>query len=495
MLGVNMHTTIETLFKRGYNKTQIAQILKIDRKTVRNVLKKIDEGGTIERKPTVSILDPYKEYINIQVSKDLSAMRIFQDMQRDFGYTGSYDTVKKYISKIKQPTKKPYMVLNTLPGEEAQVDFGYIGTIKVNEKHKKAWVFVMTLSYSRYMYCDIVFNQKVKTFIDCHKNAFRYFGGVPQTVKIDNLKAAILEADFYEPTVQKNYAAFAAHYGFWAQPCRVRTPTDKGKVESNVDYVKDNCFKNRDFENIDEAVNFSRLWLDTIANIRIHGTTKKVPLEVFKSIEKEKLLSLPTEDFILSNSVKCIVNTNCHISYSGNYYSVPYAYIGQEVDAIIANGLIKIYFKEKEIALHPVCTEDKGRYITSNEHYPYSKNISSKDILSRQREEMKEIGIHANEFFENFIQQDNLKKYDYRSISGILSLRKHYSDEVINNACLRAISYNAYSYKIVKKICEKGIIDLPIGTNTTYINQDKTYVSRDLNEYNKLINLGELKNE
>lgn len=493
MLGVEMHTTIETLFKKGYNKTQIAEMLKIDRKTVRNVLKKLETKGFVERKPMASILDPYKEYINIQVTKDLGAMRIFQDLQKEFNYTGSYDTVKKYVGKIKKTTPIPYMVLETLPGEEAQVDFGYIGTLKVNGKHKKAWVFVMVLSYSRYMYIEIVLNQSVKTFIECHKNAFRYFGGVPETVKIDNLKAAILEADFYEPTVQKNYAAFAAHYGFWAQPCRVRTPTDKGKVESNVNYVKDNCFKNRDFQSIDEAVNFAREWLNTIANVRKHGTTKKVPLEVFKSIEKEKLLPLPTEDFILSHSVKCTVNTNCHISYEGNYYSVPYAYIGQAVDVIIVNGLIKIYFKEKEIALHSLWTGEKGNYVTDNKHYPNSKNISSEDILSRQREEMKEIGVYALEFFESFIKQGNLKKYDYRSISGILSLRKSYDDSLINNACLRAISYGAYSYRVIKRICEKVVIDLPVDTNTSYINKDETYVSRSLNEYDKLINLGELK--
>jgi transposase len=493
MLGVEMNTTIITLFKKGYNKTQIANMLKVDRKTVRNVLNKIDENGVVERKKTASILDEYKEYIDIQVAKDLTAKRIFQDLQRDFDYTGSYDTVKKYVSKIKKVTPKPYMVLNTLPGEESQVDFGYIGTLNVNGKRKKSWVFVMTLSYSRYMYIEIVFNQSVKTFIECHKNAFRYFGGVPETVKIDNLKAAILEADFYEPTVQKNYAAFAAHYGFWAQPCRVRTPTDKGKVESNVNYVKDNCFKNRYFENIDEATNFAREWLDTIANVRKHGTTKKVPIEVFKSVEKEKLLALPIEDFILSHSVKCTVNTNCHISYDGNYYSAPYAYIGQEVNAIVVNGLIKIYFNEKEIALHSLWTGEKGNYITNNEHYPHSKNISSEDILSRQREEMKEIGVHALEFFEKFIQQENIKKYDYRSISGVLSLRKHYSNKLIDNACLRAISYDAYSYKIIKRICEKGIIDLPIETNASYINEYETDVSRSLNEYDKLITLGELK--
>lgn len=287
MLGVEMHATIETLFKKGYNKTQIGKILGIDRKTVRNVLKQIDQNGYVERKKTGSIIDPYKEYINIQVSKELTAKRIFQDLQREFEYEGSYDTVKRYVNKIKQEPSKAYMVINTLPGEEAQVDFGYIGTLNVNGKRKKAWVFVMVLSYSRYMYIQIVLDQCVKTFIECHKNAFKYFGGVSETVKIDNLKSAILEADFYEPTVQKNYAAFAAHYGFWAQPCRVRTPTDKGKVESNVNYVKDNCFKNREFQDINEAIEFSRNWLDTVANVRVHGTTKRYLLK-FSLLLKKK---------------------------------------------------------------------------------------------------------------------------------------------------------------------------------------------------------------
>jgi len=492
MLGVEMHTTIETLFKKGYNKTQIAEILGIDRKTVRNVLKQIEQRGCVERKQILSIIDQHKEYINIQVSKGLTAKRIFQDLQSEFKYEGSYDTVKRYVSKIKNEPSKVYMVLNTLPGEEAQVDFGYIGTLNVHGKRKKAWVFVMELSYSRYMYIEVVLDQCVKTFIECHKNAFKYFGGVPETVKIDNLKAAILEADFYEPTVQKNYAAFAAHYGFWAQPCRVRTPTDKGKVESNVNYVKDNCFKNREFQDVDEATRFSRNWLDTIANVRVHGTTKKKPIEVFTSIEKEKLLPLPTEDYSISSSTKCTVNTNCHISYDGNYYSAPYAYIGQEVDVIIVNNIVKIFFKAQEIALHTLWVGEKGKHITNNEHYPYSKNITSEEILSKQREEMKQIGVYALEFFDNFTKQSNVKKYDYRSISGILSLRNQYDDFTLNQACLRANSYGGFSYKVVKKICEKGIIDLPV-INISYINENATYVTRDLSEYDKLINLGELK--
>jgi transposase len=143
------------------------------------------------------------------------------------------------------------MVLHSLPGEEAQVDFGYVGKLNIYGKARKAWVFIMVLSYSRYMYAEITLDQSVKTFISCHVNAFRYFNGVPGIVKVDNLKAAIIEADFYEPVTQRTYAEFARHYGFLPEPCRVYTPTDKGKVESAVKYVKDNCFKERGFKDIE----------------------------------------------------------------------------------------------------------------------------------------------------------------------------------------------------------------------------------------------------
>lgn len=494
MLGVEMFTTIKTLHEKGYSNTAIGKMLGVNRKTVGKILKGDNGDKPVERKKQVTLLDHYKEFIDIQISKELSAKRIFQDI-RDQGYEGSYDTVKRYVAKIKVTTAKAYMVLHTLPGEEAQVDFGYIGTIKINEKHKKAWIFIMVLSYSRYMYVQIVFDQTVKTFIECHRNALKYFGGVPETIKIDNLKAGIIQADFYEPTVQRTYAAFAAHYGFWAQPCRVYTPTDKGKVESTVNYVKENCFKGRDFRDYEEAKAFLEDWLKTIANIRTHGTTKKVPIQVFEQEEKQKLQPLPIEDFIFSQSSTCCVNTNCHISYSGNYYSVPYAYIGQDVEAIEMNNTLKVYYKEKEIALHVLCTDRKGEYITNKEHYPHSKNITSEDIMSRQRKDMAEIGDNALMFFENFIKIDGLKKYDYRTISGILSLLKTYEARTIDYACGRALYYNAYSYKVVKRICEKGIIDLPTETNSSYINTETTYVHRELSEYSHLSRMGELTNE
>jgi transposase len=498
MLEVAMQTTIKSLHKKGYSQAYIARTLGVSRNTVSKVIKSEERGEEqLIKKPYPSILDEFKEFIEIQLNKGLSKQRIYQDLVRDYNFKGSYTAVKDYSRKLLSTTQKVYMVMTSLPGEEAQVDYGYVGTIKVDGKPRKAWVFIMALSYSRYMYASIVFDQSVKSFIQSHVEAFHFFGGVPETVKIDNLKAAVVEADFYEPVLQRTYASFAAHYGFYAQPCRIYTPTDKGKVESNVKYVKDNCFKGRDFKDIKDAREFLSRWLTETANKRIHGTIKKIPLELFETAEKPKLLKLPQEDFIFSKTAQATVHPNCHVAYGGNYYSVPYAYIGCEVDVIEINNLVKVFYKNEEIALHNLCKDSKGDHITNTEHYPESKNITTEEILSRQETEMKQIGSYALEFFYAFCRKGLISKYLYHNISGVLALRKNYADSVIDQACRRALYYNSITYGTVKKICERGLIMLPVddGIVDDEITNNKTEIARDLAYYDQLTNLGVIEHE
>lgn len=492
-----MKTTIKTLYQKGYNKTQIGRMLGIDRKTVRKVLKtEAEVQKQPEPKPSVwpSLLDDYREYIEIQLAKDLSITRIHQDLQKEFGIQCGYSTLRDYVSKIRKSTPHAYMVLHSLPGEEAQVDFGYIGTLKVNGAQRKAWIFVMSLSYSRYMYVSITLDQSVQTFIRCHAQAFRYFGGVPQTVKIDNLKAAIVEDDFYEPTVQRTYAAFADYYGFLPNPCRVYTPTDKGKVESNVKYVKENCFKGRDFKDLEDAKKFLLSWLKETANCRIHGTTGKKPETVFMEIEKEMLNPLPAEDFIFSKSSAATVRTDCHIVHDGNYYSVPHAYIGMDVDVIEVNHLLKIYYAGKEIALHSLCENAKGVHVTDKSHYPSTKNITQEELLSSYREKMGAIGDGALTFLENFHNTQMYQCHHYRSIYGILALRRKYEDEAIDKACARACHYGNITYRAVKKICESGLYTLPLEEKTESSKQENSKI-RNLSDYRRMTGLGVIANE
>lgn len=162
-----------------------------------------------------------------------------------------------------------------------------------------------------------------------------------------------------------------------------------------------------------------------------------------------------------------------------------------ELDVIEVNNLVKVYLDKKEIALHTLCCE-KGKYVTNKDHYPDNKNITLEDILSRQRKDMEAVGPSASDFFEKFVGQGSLKKYDYRSISGILALRKKYEAAVIDAACARAAYYGTLSYTTVKKICEKDLTLLPVHTNETYINEENQELARDLEEYNGLSELGEI---
>ena len=489
-----MQTTIITLFKQGHSKTDIARMLSMDRKTVRKYIEANEQGKEfIEKKPHPSMWDCYSEYIGIRLAKGLSLVRIHQDLEAEHKIGGSYQSLRDYARKAFPTNQKAYMVVHTLPGEEAQVDFGYIGTIKVHGKPKKAWVFIMTLSYSRYMYVKITFDQKVETFVRCHILAFKYFGGVPMTVKIDNLKAAIISADFYEPLIQRTYAEFANHYGFLPIPCRVGTPTDKGKVESSVKYVKDNCFKGRDFADIDAAAAFLSDWLEDVANCRLHGTTGWVPKERFLSCEKKVLMPLPTEEFTFSKSAEVTAHFDCHISYGGNYYSIPYAYIGQNLRVIEVNNILKIYFKDQQIALHTIDRDTKGNHITDKSHYPASKNISEAELLSRYKEEMTGIGSGGMAFCEKYEERLSSGGTYHRTLAGILSLRKRYSPEVIDRACFRACYYGNISYRAVKKICEVGIEGLPLGEAIAA--PSPTSNVRDMTLYRDMTKLGVISHE
>jgi transposase len=489
-----MQTTIKTLYEKGYNKSQISRMLEVDRKTVRKIITSKERGEPeVPRKEYQSQFDPYKDYILAKMDKGLTIKRIYQDLVREHDITGTYSGVRHYVQKHRPPKQDVFMVMHSLPGEEAQVDFGYIGTLKVGGKTRKAWVFIMILSYSRYMYAKIVLDQSVKTFISCHINAFRYFRGVPQIVKIDNLKAAVIEADFYEPLIQRTYAEFASHYGFLPEPCRVYTPTDKGKVESAVKYVKDNCLKQRDFIDIEEADRFLSIWLETIANQRVHGTTHKIPADLFNQKETDHLGELPTTEFMMSASDTAIVGTQCHICYGANYYSVPYQYIDFKVDVIEVNNLLKIYFKGKEIAVHALETRRKGEHITDKSHYPASKNISQAEILSNIKPKIYEIGTGAVEFFDRHVEASGANRQSStRSLTGLLNLKKKYPDEVINQACIRACHYGSISYQTVKNICEKGVDLLPLNDRISdhRIESISTSNVRDLNVYSRITALG-----
>ena len=462
IMELAMYITIETLWKLGKNKTEISKATGHDWKTVSKVIKSLETNGTYPvKKAHSNKLDNNKEQIMQLLEKNLSGVRIFEELTAT-GISTSYASIKKYIAEIKG-SQKVCIRFHTKAGEEAQVDFGYVGLgFDKNNARRKCWVFNMRLSYSRLDYYERVFDQKVETFIQCHINAFKFFGGIVQCIKIDNLKAAILEAHFYEPVYQELYKQFATYCGFNPIPCRVRQPQEKGKVESGIKFVKGNFFAGRKFIDYTDTETQLSNWLKNTCNARIHGTTRKIPYEVFLQEEKCKLLKLPEVEFKLPTVGQRKVFNDCHVYVGYNYYSVPFAYVGKTVTVEIINDLVKISFNGQQIALHTLAT-GRGNFITCDSHYPKYKNYLSTEYQEQYQIKLNNIGYDAGALFLLL-----LDKYPYnwnRIAQGIISLTRTYSKDVVNLACKRALSFNVVEYKIIKNMCQNGSYALPIDAN------------------------------
>lgn len=459
-----MYTTILTLWKQGKSKSEIARVTGKDRKTVRQIIQKYEQVGqeTPVAMSKESSLSQYHTEIVSLLESDLSIVRIHEKL-KDVGCLRSYSSLKQYIGKIKLQSNI-CVRFHSQPGEEAQVDFGYVGLMpdpKSNGKRKKAWIFNMRLSYSRLDYYEVVFDQTVETFIRCHENAFRSFGGIPLVVKIDNLKAGILEAHFYEPVYQRIYKQFADHYGFEALPCRVRQPQEKGKVESGIKYVKNNFFAGRQFKTYADLKTQLKEWTQHYCHERIHGTTKEKPRVLFEEKEKGVLKPLPIKAFYMGFRGQRKVHKDCHVILDHNFYSVPFKYVGKTVEVEQDPKEVKIFYEGCQIALHPH-VDGKGIFSTQTAHYPKYKYYTpeSPEYLSLYKEKMTSLGKETEIFF-SLIVKEHPRDW-YRVVKGVLSLRKKYSDEVINLTCKRAMAFGITHYQKIKKICESGCYHLPI---------------------------------
>lgn len=459
-----MHTTIQTLWEKGCNKSEISRATGHDWKTINKVIRALQTKQSLPtRKPHPCILAPHHEQLIKWIEQDLTAVRIHEEILR-LGVKVGYSTIKDYVAKVRRGTNI-FVRIHTEPGEEAQVDFGYVGyTLDNNGKRRKTWVFNMRLSYSRLDYYEKVYDQKVETFILCHVHAFSYFGGIPRTVKIDNLKAAILEANFYEPVYQRLYKTFAEHCGFQSIPCRVYRPNDKGKVESGIKYVKINFFLGRTFTNEDDLNHRLVKWMET-ANNRIHGTTRKVPREVFLNQEKSALLPLPLQEFRLTKFGSRKVYHDCHVYINRSYYSVPYEYVGKEVEIEVGGGIVKIYYNNKVIATHAELTRT-GEFSTQQGHYPKYKYLSETEHQEKYQAKMAAIGAFAEQLFLCLLTHK--RGYWHRPVQGILALTKSYSADIVNRSCQRALAYGAYDYQTIKRICQNGCYVLPLEFNGDY---------------------------
>ena len=404
----------------------------------------------------VSTVEPYRQVVEKFLGLGVEMVTIHRRLVKNHGYTGSYSSVKRFVRRLNPKQEEVIVRIETPPGKEAQVDFGGAGRQRDPKtgKPRQAYSFVMTLSSSRHQYAELVFDQRMETWISCHRRAFEWFGGVPEEIVIDNLKAAVIKASLSDPVLSEPYRKMAQHYGFLIHPCRVGTPQHKGKVENGVHYVQRSFLAGEEFLDIDEANSKLREWIMEEAGIREHGTTREAPLKRFMEQERDALLPLPKEPFELLSVSRAKVHRDCYVQVGGCYYHAPCGCVGKTLDVYVYERTVQLYDGVDLLVTHQRATR-KGERISREEFYPEEKSL----YVTRNREyclrEASLIGPRCAEVVETLLSERPLDRL--RSVQGILRLAEQYGGSRVEAACARAVRYGDPSYVRVKKILAAGM--------------------------------------
>ena len=318
VLKPHLQATVKTLLGKGISQREINRKTGVDRKTIRKY-DRLDglvagQGAFAPKSPTErgvttgadvefgqnppprppareskppkharSACEAHREWIEEQVRLGRNGMAIYQDLVERFGFTHKYNSVKRFVRGLKRKDPRQYDRLEFLPGEEAQVDYGTgAPTLHSSGKYRRPRLFVMTLKYSARAFRKVVWKSSKEAWCRLHEEAFRYFGGCPQYVTLDNLKEGVIKPDIYDPQLNALYAAVLQHYGVTADPARVGDANRKGTVENTVKHTQDTALKGRRFDSIEAQNNWLMHWEQRWAAQRIHGRSKRQVAEMFR---------------------------------------------------------------------------------------------------------------------------------------------------------------------------------------------------------------------
>lgn len=464
-LQVQEQDTIARLAALGWSIRKIARELKLHRKTVRAYFRPvpidskcttistagngpkctISTAGKMGRK---AICDPHAELILTKAQEGLSAQRIFQDLRAEVQFAGSYESVKRFVRALRQSAPEGVCRIEVAPGEEAQVDFGSGAPIGGAGGRRRTWVFRIVLSYSRKAYSEAVLRQDTETFLRCLENAFRHFGGVPLTLNLDNLKAAVLKPDWADPELNPKLAEFARHYGVVVLPCQPRKPEHKGKVENSVGYVKRNALAARSFVSLAAQNAHLLQWESTVADQRIHGTTKRQVAQLFAE-EKPALKPLPLALFPSFSEAPRTVHRDSYVEVAKSYYGVPSEYIGREVWVRWDQREVRIFNQRwEQIQVHRRI--EPGRFSKVLGIGGGPGRLQSN--LEYWRGRACALGASCQQWAEGLVQRRGFEAI--RSLMGLVSLTEQHSFRTVNAACERAVARDLWRLKDVRALLQ-----------------------------------------
>jgi len=474
--------------KAGESERRIAQDMQLSRQTIHKYHELAKKEGYLEKAALIpdderlqkvlgpgpkppriaSSVEEYGEVVKTLHKQEVEMVAIWQQLKKNYGYTGSYSAIRRYVARLDPKPVDVYLRVHTPAGEEMQVDFGSVGSLydPVTGEIRNAYVFVATLSYSRHQYAELVFDQKIITWISLHRRAFEYFGGVPRRVVPDNLKAAVVKVLVYDPILGEAYRQMALHYGFLISPTRPATPRHKGKVENGVHYVQRNFMAGQAFADIDCANQHLKTWIRDVAGVRDHGTTHEAPLKLFREFEQTAMLNLPTEPFSLCEIRVAKVHSDCHVVISGSFYSAPYIYVGQKLDVYVRERVVELYQSQKLVATHVRC-QKPGQWQTRMEHYPEYKSAYLQRTPDFCRQTAVRMGPATSKVVEALLAERPLDHL--RSVQAILKLEETVGAQRLEAACARAVYYGDLHYRRIKEILNASLDREPLPGPTNVV--------------------------
>lgn len=435
---------------------QIAEALALDPRTVR---KWLSQDRFRPRKTTLrqSKLDLFKnDIVRMLETHPYSAAQIYQRI-REQGFDGRYTIVKQYVRKIRPHRPQAFLKLSFAPGECAQVDWGSFGSVPVGGTIRRLSFFVMVLCYSRMMYVEFTVSQTMEHFLACHQNAFDFFGAVPGKIMVDNLKSAVLKRIVGQaPVFNPKYLELADHHGFSIVACNVGKGNEKGRVENAVGYVKKNFLSGLDIPNFAAINPAARQWLDTIANVRVHGETHRQPISLFEE-ERAALLPLPDNPFDIATVSQVRASSQFRITVDTNRYSVPAEYAGASLTLKTYPDRLCVYCNEKLIARHARSYE---------RHQDFEDPDHPRELLSqRKKAEERKIFMRflalcpkAEQYYQKLEQRRMNPQHHVRKI---VALSEIYDPDKVSRAMEDAFTFQAFSCEYIANLLEQRTRCLP----------------------------------
>jgi transposase len=434
---------------------QIADALGIDQRTVR---KWLDEKQFRPRQsvPRSSKLDPFKaDIVRMLETHPYTATQVYQRLL-EMGFDGRYTIVKRYVAKVRPRRNPAFLKLAFQPGECAQVDWGSYGTVPVGSATRRLSFFVMVLCYSRQMYVEFTVSQTMEHFLACHQHAFEFFGSVPRKIMVDNLKSAVLEHRQGLPAeFNPKYLDYATHTGFSIVACGVRKANEKGRVENAVGYVKKNLLAGLEISDFEVLGPAARIWLDTVANVRIHGETHKKPAELFQE-ELPYLQPLPAHPYDIATIREVRASSQFRVALDSNHYSVPARYAGAKFTMKLYPDRICLYHNQELVARHKRSYDHRQDF----EDPDHPKELIAQRKKAREQHLIMRflaISSQAKEYHQGLSKRFNPDHH----IRKIVALADIYGTDAVARAMNDALSHNAFSCEYITNLCEQRSRKLP----------------------------------